>query len=155
MNKNRVDQLQTQWAYDRWADARTYASIRALGMGRARSVQLFSHLVEAKRLWFLRITGEYKHVKGVWNDWSLEECESQLQTVERQWIDFMTSQTDDALENTITYTNTQGQSFSNTINEIITHVLYHSTYHRGQIAMEVRKAGGTPAQTDYITFCRE
>jgi DinB family len=34
------------------------------------------------------------------------------------------------------------------------HVVMHGTYHRGQIAAEVRAAGGAPEYTDFIHAVR-
>lgn len=152
---DKVNELLREWNFDRWADVRALASIRALANGRARSAQLFSHMVEAKILWFLRLSGEYQNMRGVWNNWDLDECAGKLGAISDQWIALTEKQTVHSLAARIIYKNSQEKEFSNSVEEIIRHVLYHSMYHRGQIAMEVRKAGGTPAQTDYITFCRE
>ncbi|QLH28398.1 MAG: hypothetical protein HWD63_02710 [Candidatus Parvibacillus calidus] len=36
--------------------------------------------------------------------------------------------------------------------DIIFHIINHSTYHRGQIAMEFRQSGLEPLNTDYIFY---
>jgi uncharacterized damage-inducible protein DinB len=36
----------------------------------------------------------------------------------------------------------------------LTHVLFHSAYHRGQIALHLRASGFTPASTDFIHAVR-
>jgi uncharacterized damage-inducible protein DinB len=41
------------------------------------------------------------------------------------------------------------------VEDILTHVLLHSAYHRGQIASQTRAAGGTPAYTDFIHAVRQ
>ena len=46
------------------------------------------------------------------------------------------------------------ESFRNTPRDILTHLGMHSHYHRGQIAILVRRAGSTPAVTDFIVFRR-
>ena len=48
-----------------------------------------------------------------------------------------------------------GASFTNTVEEILHHVVMHGMYHRGQVALGVRHAGGTPLATDFIAFLRE
>jgi uncharacterized damage-inducible protein DinB len=58
------------------------------------------------------------------------------------------------LNDIVTYTNTRGQAFDNTIRDIYFHVINHSTYHRGQIATEFRKHGLEPLITDYIFYKR-
>jgi uncharacterized damage-inducible protein DinB len=40
------------------------------------------------------------------------------------------------------------------VGDILTHVVAHSAYHRGQIAAAVRAAGGAPAYTDFIHAAR-
>jgi uncharacterized damage-inducible protein DinB len=35
------------------------------------------------------------------------------------------------------------------------HVLFHSAYHRGQIALQMRASGLTPAYTDFIHAVRQ
>lgn len=39
--------------------------------------------------------------------------------------------------------------------DILTHVLMHSAYHRGQIASHMRANGKTPAYTDFIHAVRQ
>jgi uncharacterized damage-inducible protein DinB len=41
------------------------------------------------------------------------------------------------------------------VEDILAQLFGHSSYHRGQIAMLVRAAGGEPAVTDLIYWCRE
>jgi uncharacterized damage-inducible protein DinB len=44
--------------------------------------------------------------------------------------------------------------FANTIFDMLLQVFTHGGYHRGQIAMEMRRAGLEPINTDYIVFLR-
>ncbi len=39
--------------------------------------------------------------------------------------------------------------------DILTHVVLHSAYHRGQIASQVRSGGEQPAYTDFIHAARQ
>jgi len=58
------------------------------------------------------------------------------------------------LEQVISYVNTSGDAFSDPMHDIIVHVLNHSTYHRAQIAKEMRMHNIDPINTDYITYVR-
>jgi uncharacterized damage-inducible protein DinB len=60
----------------------------------------------------------------------------------------------DDLDAKIEYANSQGRVFQNSLFDILFQVLNHATYHRGQIAMEMRKNELQPANTDYINFVR-
>ena len=39
--------------------------------------------------------------------------------------------------------------------DILTHVVLHSAYHRGQIASQMRAGGAPPAYTDFIHAARQ
>ncbi|RYE14391.1 MAG: damage-inducible protein DinB, partial [Sphingobacteriales bacterium] len=56
---------------------------------------------------------------------------------------------------TYTYTNTQGKTYTNTVLQILTHVVNHATYHRAQIATDMRQHSLEPLMTDYIAYARE
>ena len=55
----------------------------------------------------------------------------------------------------VEYRNSKGEAWSNRVEDILTHVLMHSAYHRGQIALEMRAAGTEPAYTDFIHAVRQ
>ncbi len=55
----------------------------------------------------------------------------------------------------IAYRNTKGEVWTSTVAEVLTHVVIHSGYHRGQIAAEIRSEGATPAYTDFIHAARQ
>ena len=42
-----------------------------------------------------------------------------------------------------------------TVQDILTHVPFHSSYHRGQIAVQTRAEGVQPAYTDFIHAVRQ
>ena len=71
------------------------------------------------------------------------------------WRDFLTKLGPGELDRTIEYRNTKGESWSNRIEDVLMHVIMHSAYHRGQIAMEMRGAGAVPAYTDFIHAVRQ
>ena len=60
--------------------------------------------------------------------------------------------TESELRRVASYTNTQGQPHEGVVADVLTHVVNHASYHRGQIAVLVREAGGRPAVTDFIFF---
>jgi len=70
-------------------------------------------------------------------------------------VEWMRTLHEEDLSRRVDYTNSQGERWSNTIEDILTHVVLHGTYHRGQIATIVRQSGETPAYTDYIHAVRQ
>ena len=45
--------------------------------------------------------------------------------------------------------------YDSLVRDILTHVFMHSAYHRGQIAVDMRQNGVTPAYTDFIHGVRQ
>lgn len=58
------------------------------------------------------------------------------------------------LENIITYQTSTGDSFHNSIEDILLHVINHSTYHRAQVATDFKQLGIAPPISDYIAYKR-
>lgn len=64
------------------------------------------------------------------------------------------SKEDEILKTDISYRNSLGEPFITKAEDILTHLLLHCAYHRGQIAMNLRENGLTPVPTDYILYVR-
>jgi uncharacterized damage-inducible protein DinB len=71
------------------------------------------------------------------------------------WLKFIDEINEEELSKEISYVNSKGEKFTNTIQQIMTHVINHSTYHRAQVAAAVRQLGHSPAVSDYIVYCRQ
>lgn len=114
------------------------------------------HMAAAEKIWLLRITGQPQqsmpqpdlnelpeHIVQRW----LKGSAALLQTVEKF--------SEMELTVDVKYRSLNGTEYQNTMNEILTHVLLHSTFHRGQLVHMLRQLGLSelPA-TDYIVFTR-
>jgi len=86
---------------------------------------------------------------------SLEKCAAQVEVNAAEHRRYLETLTDAMLNFTITYRNSKGTEFSNSVHDTLTHVSLHGSYHRGQIAQTIRGAGHEPANTDFIAFVRE
>jgi uncharacterized damage-inducible protein DinB len=148
-----VAKLQKQFDYDAWANEETLASLRA-GTPPPRSLRYMAHIVAAEWLWIGRLK-QWKQAFPVWPEWTWEQCDAQAGKLTPLWKEYLRGMRPAALDQAASYTNSKGESWTNTIGDILTHVLLHSSYHRGQIAVDLREAGLTPAYTDYIHAVRE
>ena len=140
--------------YNDWATREAADSINGLGIKDERLVELLSHLVSAQKNWLNRIPGRDVYV-GLWEKHAVQECINQSTDITAEWINLLESFKDKDIERRIEYKNTKGEKFSNTIKDILTHVINHSTYHRAQIAQKVKALGEKPAVTDYIVYQRQ
>jgi uncharacterized damage-inducible protein DinB len=151
---NLADYLRRQFAYDEWANREVLNAIRAAGDANQRSLQLMSHILAAELVWLERLKGQPQSVP-VWPQPDLAQCEAQAAKLGGQWLEFLDLITAGDVSQSISYRNSKGEEWTNTIVDVLTHVVMHSAYHRGQIATQMRAAGQTPAYTDFIHGVRQ
>ena len=150
---NLADSLRRQFAYNAWANKEVLATIQKNGVCE-RSTQLMSHILAAERVWLERLKQQPQSVP-VWPNPDLRQCEADAADLAQLWHDYLDLITAGDVSQEISYKNSKGESWSSTIADILTHVVLHSAYHRGQIASHMREKGQTPAYTDYIHAIRQ
>jgi uncharacterized damage-inducible protein DinB len=113
-----------------------------------KSVKLYNHILNAHQIWNNRIEPKQTHF-GVWEIHPIQNCKD----IDKANFEHSLHILDNFdLNQTINYTNTKGQSFSKSIQNICFHTINHSTYHRGQIAADFRQNGLEPLVTDFIFY---
>lgn len=140
-------------AYDGWANEEAWRSLRTLPAPPDSSVALLSHIVAAEWLWLGRMAHDVKKV-AVWPSLTLNQCADELRDLRFAWDSFFEQVLPDRLGSSFEYTNSRGERFTSTVQDILMHVILHGEHHRGQIARQVREAGGEPAYTDFIHAVR-
>ncbi len=144
--------LQRLLRYDVWANQETLQSLPRKGAP-PRSLRWMGHIIAAELLWLSRMEEEPAPLP-VWPDLSVEDCEDRQQGLSRRLTQSL-SRWADPLSRQVSYTNSKGEAWTSTVEDILTHLVIHSAYHRGQIASDVRSAGLEPAYTDYIHAVRQ
>jgi uncharacterized damage-inducible protein DinB len=151
---NLADYLRRQFAYDEWANREVLAALRASGNASQRPLQLMAHLLSAERVWLERLK-QQPQSSPVWPKLGLEECEAQATEMADLWREYLDLITAGDVNQSVSYKNSKGEEWTSTIVDILTHVVMHSAYHRGQIASQMRENGQTPAYTDFIHGVRQ
>jgi len=136
-----------------WADQRVLASLRSAPQAPAKALEIYAHILGSTHAWISRMYGTPPRI-AVWPNLTLDECERVAAENAAQLKKIVEAITGDALERGITYRNSAGDEFTSTLEEILTHVMMHCSYHRGQVAFLIRAAGNTPSPTDFIFFAR-
>lgn len=140
--------------YNDWANRAVLDALAAAGGGTDRCRQLMTHLLAAQQIWLNRIAGAPR-VLGLWDITPVEELLVQSDESTRQWLVFWENFDETTgFERTISYKNSQGLAYTNTVKDICTHLVNHSTYHRAQINQLLRQNSYEPAVTDYIAYRR-
>ncbi|MGA9772310.1 MAG: DinB family protein [Blastocatellia bacterium] len=142
--------------YNEWANSKMIDSLRQSPDPGAKAVRALAHLLLAEKTWLLRLqTNQDSTGFDFWQGTTLEECCAMAREVKQTFAALTDELTEDKLGSVATYKNSKGIEYSTSFRDILTHVLMHSAYHRGQVAMAVRAEGVAPAYTDYIAWVRE
>ena len=136
--------------YDVWANRETLRSLLQ-GPPPAKSLRWMGHIIGAEFLWLDRIEGRPAQL-SVWPELALDDCENRLRQLSHL---LPAAARADDMGRSVRYTNSKGESWTSSVEEILTHLTIHSAYHRGQIASDLRSAGVEPAYTDYIHAIRQ
>jgi uncharacterized damage-inducible protein DinB len=115
------------------------------------SILLFSHIVNAQTRWISRINGTTPSF-GVWQLHDLETCRILLEESANGLTQL--EQMENIGDQIIKYSTTTDVHFETSIADILLHVFNHGTYHRAQIAKEMKQHNIQPVSTDYIQFVR-
>src|SRR5690606_16265071 len=115
-----------------------------------KPVKLYNHILNAHQIWNNRIN-PMQPFYGIWQIHPTQNCKDIDRTNYENSL-LILDKFD--LDNIVNYKNTQGQSFNNSIRDMLFHAINHSTYHRGQIAIEFKQNGLEPLVTDYIFYKR-
>ncbi|HEA20449.1 hypothetical protein LCGC14_1420890 [marine sediment metagenome] len=116
-----------------------------------KSGVLFSHILNAHHIWNARIR-DRKPEFEVWQLHDIKTLGDIHYDNQRNSFEIV-SNTED-FEKRIDYENTENRLFTNTVQDILFHIINHSTNHRGQIASDFKSNGLEPLVTDYIHYKR-
>jgi uncharacterized damage-inducible protein DinB len=147
--------LTRQFSYNGWANRETLACLKRLTSPAPQALRFFAHILASEQLWQTRLRQISTEGFVVWYDWDVERCADELTLVTSLWKSYLGNLTAEMLLQSIPYTNSRGEAWQNTITDMLTHVIIHSGYHRGQIAAAIRASGGEPTYTDYIAAVRQ
>ena len=148
-----LDQLRSLWQHAEWADRCIQGTLAGAAELPTEILREYAHVLGAEEVWLARIERRAARAP-VWPQVSFAATEF-LAVQVREGYSAALSRLDDAsVDEPITYTNSAGQTFTNTLGEILLHVALHGQYHRGKINLMLRQQGLEPAPTDYIAFIR-
>jgi uncharacterized damage-inducible protein DinB len=146
------------FTYDDWANRQCLAAMHSSESISADTAGRMAHILSAQRLWLERILKQPQSMP-VWPSSTVEDCiamADEMSTAWRNYLERLANQfAPGSLDDKVEYRNSKGEPWSSRVEDILTHVLFHSAYHRGQIALQMRASGMEPAYTDFIHAVRQ
>jgi uncharacterized damage-inducible protein DinB len=140
------------YQYNAWANKRVIGALIRQQVNDEKILTLLGHVVAAQFLWLHRIKGLAAPDVKLWGSYSLDQLVTMAETAGKQWLEFVEST--DNFDREMTYRNYVNEPYTNNVENIMIHLVNHSSYHRAQIAMLLRQKGFEPINTDFITYDR-
>jgi len=158
------DEAVELFAYDAWANGEVFAAAEQLSDEQLTAAiassfpsirSTLGHIVGAEWIWLRRWLGEHPSGAPGWvEEASLSELKTQLGAIEAERARYLEGMTDAGLEQQVAYRSLKGEPDTQKLSGQLRHVVNHSSYHRGQVATQLRQLGRTPPGTDLIRYLR-
>lgn len=150
---NTVEHLRELFAYNDWANRRVVAALKSNSSEKAR--RILAHLLVTEKEYFERLYGKDSTGFDFWKDLSAEDCGDLAQENAENYERILKRFDDEGLGQIARYKTSEGIAYQNTFRELLTHVLFHSATHRGNIILKMREENVAPPAIDYIIYLRE
>ena len=139
--------------YELWADQSIIVSLQSVDNPPARAVKIMGHILSAQLVWLRRIQGHPTTIDP-WQYIPLVDMSERAENNHRLLKTHLTSSDDWQPTRIVAYQNSQGESFENSLQDILAQLSHHSAYHRGQVVQLITPQLAQVPTTDYIFWRR-
>jgi uncharacterized damage-inducible protein DinB len=143
------------WARDRQLQICAALSeeqfLRPLGASFASVRDSLAHLVAVEWLWLERWRGRSPRSMPAAEEFpTLAAISERWSVVEREMREYLGGLSEEALGLPFTYVNAKGETWTYLLWRAVLHVMNHQSYHRGQVAVQLRLLGAQPPPVDFL-----
>jgi uncharacterized damage-inducible protein DinB len=152
-------------AYHAWANGQLFDTLLSLAEEQQHAIVSSSfpslyktvlHMLDAESIWWQRLKLQERLDRpsdGFSGD--MQALCTRLQQQDKQWQDWVSSASENALQHEFIYFNSKKERFKQPVYQMLLHLFNHGTYHRGQLVTMLRQLGveKIPA-TDFIVWSR-
>jgi len=139
-----------------WADGRILDALEEIKMKNKDLMKLVRHIAVAERVWLSRLQGNGSQQYSLWEEAEdLMALRTMFEENAEQYRIYIEGLKESEIDKIIVYSNQNGVSFRTSIRDILSQVLLHGQYHRGQVNQSLRIEASEPVQVDYISFARQ
>ena len=148
-----IEHLRGLYAFNDWANRRIVTALKENYV--AKPHKILVHLLITEREYYDRLHGKDSKGFDFWPEIPLEECGAIARETAERFEKLLRRFDDEGLDLVARYRTSEGVWCENTYREMLTHVIFHSTLHRGNIILALREAGFAPPSVDYVIYLRE
>ncbi len=118
--------------------------------------ETLAHMLWVEELWFERWQGNLfdKTFNPAYYP-TIKFIEHRFFEIFSKQILFFDELIEDGENKKISYVNFGGETWEYSLLQMVEHLMFHSAYHRGQLATMLRQLGKVPPKTDYLIFVDE
>lgn len=149
----RLDTIRRLWAHARWADSALLEAIQHGGEREGDALRELAHIAGAEEVWLSRLEQRPPR-SAVWPEGSARGVREIMAAAHDGYERYLSSLTEADLDRGVSYVNSAGQAFTNSVGDILLHVALHGQYHRGKANLLLRQGSGSPEPVDFIAFVR-
>jgi uncharacterized damage-inducible protein DinB len=143
--------------FEQWTNTMILNSLKTLKEKDERAITLFSHLLSSHSMWLSRVN-KTEFTCTLFQERTLDECETLMKENLGGWQNYLENKTDDDLQEKIEFMSAWEANPSKrrmSVEDALTHIINHSSYHRGQIVASIKgKVDELPLST-YIMYASE
>lgn len=140
------------YQFNAWANTRVLDCLKRQQVNDEKILSLMGHVVAAQYLWLHRIEALAAPDVKLWGEYKLPQLVTMADEIGVRWLDFVKNTSD--FNRDLEYNNYVGDPYITNVEMIMIHLVNHCSYHRGQVAMQLRQKGFEPINTDFITYDR-
>jgi len=115
-----------------------------------KSIKWINHIINAHHIWNARIKQQPSNLEV----WGINSMENLIPLNSDNWQNSIKLIDTCDFNSLILYTNSRNQTFTNSVRDILFHIINHSTHHRAQISSDLKQSGIEPPVSDYIFYKR-
>lgn len=148
-----IEYLRGLFVYNDWANRQIIASLAENASKKA--LNILAHLLITEKEYFERLDGKDSTGFDFWQNISLEDCEKLANEMSKNFDELLKKIKEKDLNTAASYKTSAGVAHENNRRELLTHVIFHSATHRGNIILQMRRENIAPPKVDYIVYLRE
>ncbi len=150
---NRLKEIRRQLAFDAWANREILTALEGLPSPPFATLGTLAHVAGVLRLWLARIRREGSPL-AVWPDLDLAAVARELVEAAELWRKEVETLEEADLDLKVVYVNSLGETWTNSVGDILGQTIFHGVHHRAQILADLRRAGHEPPYVDFIHAAR-
>jgi uncharacterized damage-inducible protein DinB len=148
-------QLIKQINFEYWATSELIKSMKNAKPLEDRALLLLSHILSSARIWLNRINGETSTV-GMFQERTLSECTAQMEENRNLWLNYLSTIEEAEMYRVFEFIfPVDGSKKRISVIDGITHLMYHSAYHKGQIVTLLKGTVETLPFPQYVIYASE